>query len=79
MNKYKFIFLLGMLLFVSVNTSYSQLGGPPVPGEGEAGSGPGVGDDDVQDEIVPIDGLVFLGLVAGSIYGIRKKYYKKEA
>ena len=70
-----------MLFFVTVNTSYSQFGGPPVPGEdgGEAGSGPGVGDDDVQDEIVPIDGLVLLGLVAGSIYGIRRKYYKKEA
>lgn len=67
-----------MLFFVTVNTSYSQFGGPPVPGEG--GSGPGdSGGDDVNDEIVPIDGLVLLGLVAGSIYGIRKKYYKKEA
>lgn len=41
---------------------------PPTPGEGDdAGFG-----DDVEDEIVPINSLILLSLVAGGIFGIRK-------
>lgn len=64
--------LLFCLILVGLNLSvYSQnLGGadnPPTPSDSS-------GSDDTQDQIVPIDGLVIVGLVAGSIYGIRKKY-----
>ncbi|MCH8534211.1 MAG: hypothetical protein LAT51_04000 [Flavobacteriaceae bacterium] len=30
-------------------------------------------EDDTDDEIIPIDGLIALGLLAGAVYGIRKK------
>lgn len=65
--------LLFCLILVGPNLSvYSQgFAGPPTPGGGDSGAG---FDDDTEDQIVPIDGLVIVGLVAGSIYGIRKKY-----
>lgn len=82
MNKYTFFTVFNILFFLLISTfSYSQtIAGPPAPSsDDETGSGPAFGDDDVPDEIVPIDGLIYLGLIVGSVYGIRRKYYKKEA
>lgn len=58
-----FICMLSPLIIVS-----QGLGGPPTPDpEDDAGFG-----DDVNDEIVPINSLILLSLVAGGIFGIRK-------
>ncbi|GGE05162.1 hypothetical protein [Psychroflexus salis] len=46
------------------------LGGPPTPDPGF--------DDDVDDEIVPINSLLLLSLVAGGVYGIRKLNQKEK-
>ena len=64
------LYLIVVLFALSSYTSFSQgFGGPPDPSSGGAGF-----DDDIEDQIVPIDGLVLIGMIAGSIYGIRKKY-----
>ncbi len=81
-GKHRYSILTFLLFLMLVNSSipiYSQgsIGGgenPPPPNNDEGG-GPGAGfDDDTQDQIVPIDGLIVVGMIAGSIYGIRRKY-----
>ncbi|GEM_PF-5720160 len=58
------------MVFASMDV-VSQINPPPPDTDG-SGSGPGF-DDDTDDELIPINGLVALGLLAGAIYGIRKK------
>lgn len=53
----KFIFF-AFAFFLMISIGYSQ---PQVPG----------GGDDVQDE-APISSLVVLGLVAGTVFGVKK-------
>ena len=54
--------LIFIALLLSTSLSYSQLDGM---------GGPGGFDDNVNDE-APITSLLIVGLIAGSIYGIKK-------
>ena len=68
----KKLFFFGVFLFCVVSTSFGQgIGEVPSPGEGEGGAEFDL--DDTDDEIIPINGLIALGLIAGAVYGIRKK------
>ena len=70
-----FVLLLFLLPSLSIAQTSIGGGGPPNPGDNSGGGDTGAGfDDDTEDQIVPIDGLVVIGMIAGSIYGIRRKY-----
>ena len=57
-----------LICMLSPVLTIGQFSGPPTPDpEDDAGFG-----DDVNDEIVPINSLILLSLVAGGIFGIRK-------
>lgn len=63
-----FTIIFASMLFVSPMASGQFT--PPPPNDS---SGNPDFEDDTDDEIIPIDGLIALGLLAGAVYGIRKK------
>jgi len=66
----KKLFFFGVFLFCVVSTSFGQgIGEPPTP-DGESGSGAEF-PEDTEDEIIPINSLIALGLIVGAVYGIR--------
>lgn len=60
------LFFLVFLLFISLSVSAQCVGCPPPP------TGPGFGNDDVNDNDLPINGLISIGLLIGAYYGVRK-------
>ena len=67
----KKLFFFGVFLFCVVSTSFGQEIGVPPPTGGESGEGGAGFDDETNDEIIPINGLIALGLIVGAVYGIR--------